>query len=236
MNEITPHTITLISGYTGTDRKSKEPVNHKEVTFGKRINGRTLFAIDSDPQSNFPTQYGDLLLRASITKFGTLKMPVALAVLLSLDSIDREDLQAAFAVFSANSLKEVSDEYSETEEIDAELDDESMSGMISENQVKLAIGLDKNGLVYDLCTFSRVLTGRDEVEADRQSLTGIKRICFLAGKQITQLSESNGTSILEFPNGLDVSVFDELDMVDIYRIRTASEVWRNSFRTKRAQA
>src|SRR5438128_2150481 len=101
MNELTPHTIQLQIGHVQKGRRNQKDTLHRSVSFGKRINGKTLFAIDADPQSDIPTQYADLLMRASIVKFGTLKMPVSLGVLLGLDSVDREALSDAFAVFTA---------------------------------------------------------------------------------------------------------------------------------------
>src|SRR6201999_3753418 len=89
----------------------QQQVKHNRVTFGKRVNGKTFFAIDDDPQSSIPTQYNYLLLRAAITEFGALKMPVPLSVLLNLDSIDRDDLNEAFNRFSVESLGENQAEY-----------------------------------------------------------------------------------------------------------------------------
>jgi hypothetical protein len=205
MSEITPVTIDLPIGHTDLKK-----VMHTRVTFGQRISGKKLFAIDDDPQSEISTQYQDLLLRAAITEFGTLKMPVTLKVLLDLDSIDREDLNEAFNRFSVESLGERKVEH------------------LADDKVRLAIGYESNGLVYDIVTFGRRLTGMDEVEADRFKLTGIRRICFLAGKQVVKLSQSEGASELDGPMPLEY--FEKLDTLDIGAIRVASEVWRNSFR------
>jgi hypothetical protein len=205
MSEITPVTIELAIGHT--DLRGKV---HSRVTFGQRINGKKMFEIDGDPQSSISTQYQDLVMRAAITEFGELKMPVALTVLLNLDSIDREDLAEGFARLMNESAGESRVEY------------------LSETKVKLAYGYERNGLVYDVATFGTRLTGMDEVAADREKLEGLRRHCFLAGRQVTRLSESKGESVLDGPMSLEI--FETLDAIDIGAIRAASEVWRNSFR------
>src|SRR5436853_2749494 len=96
---IEPVTIELDIGY-----KDPRGTIHRRVTFGKRINGKALFAIDEDVQSSSPTQHADLLQRASMTEFGEMKMPVPLKVLLSLDSLDREDIADAYRSFSEQSF------------------------------------------------------------------------------------------------------------------------------------
>lgn len=227
------HKIELTIGFTQRDKQQKKEVTHKDVIFGKRIDGKRLFAIDSDPQSSIQTQFSDLLMRASITKFGSLKMPVALSVLLALDSIDREDLKEAYTLFSAQSLKELRNEGENSEESDEseteETEENDSIQVVADNTIKLMLGYDRNGLVYDLVEFGRRQTGMDEVEADVKGYKGIKRLCFLAGKQISKLSSSQNASVLTGPIGIDV--FEALDIVDIYAIQGGAEVWRNSFRT-----
>jgi hypothetical protein len=205
VNEVSPVTIDLDIGYT-----DKKQVRHTRVTFGSRLSGKTLFAIDSNPQGVLQTQYSDLILRAGITEFGSLKMPVALEVLLGLDSLDRDDLTEGYGRFAAQSL------------------DGRESEQVSDDTVKLAIGFEKNGLRYDTVRFGTRLTGMDEVAADRLKLEGVKRRCFLAGRQAVSLSQSDGESVLE--GTLSLETFEALDTVDLYAIVLASEVWRHSFR------
>lgn len=202
MREIVPITIELIGGYT-----DGQGVTHHRVTLGNIIKGKRLFAIDTDPQSNLPTQYTALLLRAAITEFGTLKMPVPLKALLQLDSIDRDDLFDAFNRLSAS---------------------ESKSEMKGVDTLKLGIGYERNGLVYDVVTFGRRRTLMDEVAADRQRLGDMERLCFLAGRQVVKLSQSEGESVIDGP--LPLEIFHELEAPDINAIREAAEVYRQSFR------
>ncbi|MGA9768282.1 MAG: hypothetical protein WBV94_04525 [Blastocatellia bacterium] len=205
--ELTPLTHQLDIGY----KDSKNNV-HRQVTFGARVNGEKLFAIDEDPQANSKTQYQLLLLRASITEFGTLTMPVTLAVLLALDSIDIDDLNEAFITFSNNHIGARKVEF------------------LPENKVKLPLGYERNGLTYDVVEFGTRLTGMDDVEADHLNLTGARRLCFLAGKQVVRLSQSDGASILEGP--LPLQICERLDVVDIYAIKAGSEFFRQSLRIK----
>jgi len=203
--ELKPLTITLPMGH-----RDKDGALHTAVTFGRMITGRDLFTIDSDPQSQLQTQYDDLVLRTAITGFGTLKMPIGLNVLLGLDSIDREDLSDGFNNFSKANR------------------DGAEAQIIDDRVLKLGFGYESNGLVYDRVEFGRRLTGMDQVEADKRKLDGIRRVCFLAGRQIVKLSQSDGASELTGPVELDV--FEKLFASDIQSIRVASEVYRQSFR------
>lgn len=205
MIESIPLTIELQIGY-----RDKSGAVHRRVTFGKRITGRMLFDIDSDPQGNDQTQYADLIARAAITEFGTVSLPVPLLALLQLDSVDRDAISEGLSQFLGAGLGERKVE------------------IISENQIKLAVGYESNGLVYDMVYFGRAINGYDEIEANRLKLEGVRRVCFLAGKQVVKLSQSEGSSGLDGPIGL--SIFEKLDSVDIQAIRVASEVWRRSFR------
>jgi hypothetical protein len=199
------HTIELLGGYV--DEKGNA---HKSVTFGKRLTGKELFAIDEDPMGQLQTQYSDLLIRASITRFGLLSMPVPLSVLLALDFIDREDLSDGYNKFMAAGLEGRVAEFR------------------ADDEVRLSFGYESSGLVFDVVKFGTRLTGMDSVEADRRKLIGVRRECFMVGKQIVKLSQSDGTSVLD--GALELQQFDRLDAHDIATLRTASELWRQSFR------
>ena len=207
MTENTTYTANLLTGYT-----DKKGVVHKRVVFGKRLKGKEYFAIHSDPQSKIATQHGDLIARASIVKFGELSMPVPLNVLLSLDLVDREIIAEALEQFLQNSLEDRTIEYRDNE------------------TVRLAFGYDSNGLVYDLVTFGQMTNGYDEVEADRLGLEGAQRVCFLMGKQITKLSQSEGTS--EFEGPISLNIFESLDALDIQALRVGAERWKQFFRRR----
>ncbi|PYS88972.1 MAG: hypothetical protein DMF64_18890 [Acidobacteria bacterium] len=128
--------IVLVVGYT-----DKQNVTHRDVEIGKRLRGADVFAIDDDPQSALPANYQSLILSRAITKFGLLRMPVPLSVLLALDSIDRDDLIEAY-----NAL-------------DAEGSDGRKFEVLADNKVRLANGLDLDGVVYDVAEFGHRITG-----------------------------------------------------------------------------
>lgn len=205
MIEARPHTIELPIGYTD----SKE-VTHKSVTFGHLITGKELFEIESDPQSALRSQYDDLILRQSITEFGSLKRPVPLSVFLALDSIDHDDLNEGLDIFSKKNRE--GREYE----------------ILASDKVKLVYGFEHNGLVYDVVEFGPRIIRMDDVEADKLGYEGARRHCFLAGKQIARFSQSDGASEWLGPVGLDI--FEQLLVADIQAIRVAGEVHRQSFR------
>jgi len=178
--------------------------------FGHRITAKDLFAIDGSPQAQNPTQYNDLVIRAHIIEFGKLSMPVPLTVLLGLDSIDREDLLEACNIYQAISAEGRAADF------------------LPDNAVRLAFGFKVNDVVYNKVQFGKRITGMDEVEADRAGFQpGIRRLCFLLGKQIESISTADGLS-LDGP--LPLQYFESLDGADVATLRGAAELWRQSFR------
>lgn len=208
MAEQTTKTINLDVGFT-----DKKKVEHTRVTFGKRLKGSDLINIDSDPQSNIATQHQLLILRAAITEFGSLPMPVTLQQLLSLDAIDIADLIAAYGDFLRATAGERKAE------------------VISPSEVHLAIGYEANGLTYTHATFGNRLTGMDMVEADKANLEGLKRECFFIGCQIAKLSTEDGAYYLDGP--IAIEVFEKLDGNDISALRMGALAWQQSFRARR---
>lgn len=207
MNENFEHTIELIGGYT-----DKNEITHKEVTFGYRMNGLDVMNLDTDPQAKNPTQYNDLVRRKMITKFGTTAMPVPLTALLSLDSIDRDDLTTAAEKFLIGSRGERNSEFK------------------SFDKVKLAFGFVIDGTEYDVISFGNRISGKDFVEADIFG-NGIAQTCFLIGKQISRISTSDGTASIDGQVSLDQ--FNTLDAESISILRAGAELFRQSFRFKR---
>lgn len=201
-------TLALIGGY-----RAKDGVVHRAVTFGQRLRGADLFALDTDPQAALPTQHSALIWGKSITAFGTLTMPVPLNVLLDLDSLDRDDLGTAYNDFQSESAAGREAEF------------------ISDTVVRLAFGFEREGVVYDLVEFGQRLTGRDEVAADKEQLVGAARRCFLAGRQIKQLRQADGAATLNGP--VVLSWFEALDAADIVTLLGAAEIFRQSFRRVR---
>ena len=198
-------TIELLGGY-----QAKDGTAHKVVTIGQRLAGKDLFALDTDPQAALPTQHSDLIWAKSITAFGTLKMPVPLSVLLDLDSLDRDDIGVAYNEFQLESAKGREAVFE------------------SDTVVKLAFGFEREGVVYHTVEFGPRITGRDEVAADKEGLSGAARRCFMIGRQIAQLRQSNGAATIDGP--LALNWFEALDAADIVTLMGAAEIFRQSFR------
>jgi hypothetical protein len=238
MDEQTTHEVTLIGGY----EDSKKAV-HRRVVFGHRVTGAELFRLDTDPQAQNPTQYHDLIMREAIIEFGSLPMKdkkgnrqrVPLPALLDLDSIDRDDLIAAHSEFAALSMGD------------------RQPSVMPPDKVKLAFGFTIGELNYDFVVFGRRLIGRDDVQADKLELTGIARMCYRAGRQISRVAtacskcagvgsvedkpcvECKGTGYVagsELEGPIDLEFFNPLDGVDIQIIGAGADLWRQTFRLR----
>lgn len=201
-------TLELEIGYT-----DKDGTTHLAVEFGKQLTGRDLFAIDDDPQSINPDMHQFMMLRQAITKFGTLTIPVALQLLVELDSLDRDGLIETFNESQSEGL-----EGREAKPLPG-------------NKLQLAGGYDYNGLLYDVAEFGTRLTGRHYVEASEQGLKDARRAFFLVGQQVAKMSQSSGTATLSGP--LTLEACEKLLITDLFTLRAASEVWRQSFRRPR---
>lgn len=212
MTENYTKTIELLDGITTVDKETKEEIRHTKVTFGNRLTGADYFNLDNDPQAKNPTQYEMLIRRKMITSFGTLRMPVALNLMLGMDSIDLDDLGRAADEFVVESRGE------------------RISQFRPDNEVKLRFGFEIDGTCYDIVKFGNRLTGRDEVEADNFG-NGVMRLCYQIGRQICRISTDDGSAAID--GSVDISRFEKLDGEDINALRTGAELWRQSFRFKR---
>lgn len=199
--------IELIDGYTDADQ-----VTHRKVTFGKRLDGTMLFAIDDSPESAIPTQFQLLAVRATITAFGTLTMPVALDALLKLDADDIKALIDAHNKFMAEGLNGHKPEF------------------ISDSEVKLAFGYEANGITYNRIEFGKRLNGYDLVDADKTGFNQLRREYFLIGRQIIRLATDDKKHTLDGP--AEVQMFEKLDAEDFVTVRVAAIKWRQSFRSR----
>jgi hypothetical protein len=208
--DLITHEIDLTGGYTDAKR-----VTHRHVVFGKSVTAKRLLGLRLDPQATLQTQYQDLLLAESIVEFGTLKMPVALPVLLKLNTVDRDDLMAGRDAYRAKVIGDRKQEF-------------------NKNGVTLLFGIKIGEIRYTIVEFGKDVTGYDEVAADRNFLTELlARKAFLAGRMITKISNAEGNSI-EGPIEYETIASDDLDEDDLFVLVSASELWRQSFRIRRA--
>jgi hypothetical protein len=200
--------IALTEGY-----KDPQGLEHRNVTFGKRLDGATLFSIDEDPQSDIQTQFQLLTLRATITAFGTLTMPVTLDALLKLDGVDIDDLVKAHNKFMAEGL------------------DGRQFTFVSDSEATLAIGYTPNSLTYTKVIFGKRLNGYDRVEADKTGFATLRHEYFLIGREIARLETADGQHTLDGPFGIEM--FEKLDGYDFAMMRVAAVRWRESFRASK---
>lgn len=201
------HTIELLFGYT-----DKQGVTHRTVTFGKRLTAGDMMLLDGDPRASSPTQYTDMVRKAMITQFGSLKLPISNDVLLGLNSIDREDLAAAADKFMDLSRDGRSPEYP------------------TATSVELMFGFDIDGITYETVEIGNLLTGRDEVEADGIGLKeGVSRECFRLGRMITKIANSKTT----LDGSVALDKFKSLDAEDLNILRIGGRLAELSFRIER---
>jgi hypothetical protein len=249
------HEIDLIAGAKNLE---KGGAPHRHVVFGYRLTGADLFRIDTDPQSRITTQYQDLIMREAIVEFGSLRpangkrLSVPLSLLLDMDEVDRDDLNAGHNEFQALSLGD------------------RESALWPPERLRLLFGFHIGEQTYDLVEFGRRLTGRDDVAADKQGLTGIARMCYRAGRMTSRVAISctgclgGGEVEHPFPPGysgflsetepsirpcseckgtgrregsevdgpIDLEFFKTLDGADIQLLGAGAELWRQSFRLR----
>ena len=190
-------------------------VAHKQVVLGKRVKGSDLFALSDDPQAAVPTQRELLTLRAAITRFGTLTLPVSLGSLLNLHREDARRLLDGYGEF----LTETS---------------EGRKGeSLSDTEVKLAFGFEQDGVRYTRFIFGNDLRVSDDVEADNMELDGLRRNCFLMSRELVRVTSEDGSQTL--PRPLVLSDFEAMDGEDISLLRLAALRWRASFHERRAE-
>ncbi|HEX8177847.1 MAG TPA: hypothetical protein VF543_22350 [Pyrinomonadaceae bacterium] len=196
--------VKFLRGYT--DENGKE---HKSATIGRRIKGRDLFEIDEELKGLTPSVTDLPFYRAATVSFGELKEPFPMKAFLSLVSIDRERLVKAYEDFIRETSKE--------REVE----------IISDDTVRLAFGIERDGSIYNVAKFGYLLTGFDEIEADDKRYTGMKRVCYLLRKEIISFTTQDGA--LSLPCPLPMTVLEEMDMVDILALRETSLRYSDSF-------
>lgn len=196
--------IRLVFGY----ERGGEPESIRDVVVSRRMTGADVFRIGDELEGQSQTQFQLMALQASITKFGDLVMPVPLNVLLSLKRADRRLISGAY------------------DEMVKEMGGKAKSEKLAERRYKLGRGFSHGGEFYDVVEFGNHLTGYDELEADE--MIGHRQVCFLIGKEIARLSQSNGPAQLSGP--VAVEMFEELFAEELFDLERFESDWLNSFR------
>jgi hypothetical protein len=181
----------------------------RDVVISRRVTGSDLFRIADEGDGQSQTQFQLMVLQSAITKFGDLKMPVPMNVLLSLKRPDRKRIADAYDALVAETT-----------------DRASKSEKLGEGRYKLARGFDVEGTVYDVVEFGNHLTGYDELEADEMG--GYRKVCFLIGKELTRISQSSGPAVLSGP--FAVEMFEPLLAEEVFALQRFETDWYNSFR------
>lgn len=195
------HIIKLKFGY-----KDEKGTLHTDVTIAQRPMMRDIFNLDINPSAQLPTQYEQLVRRMTIVKFGDLIMPVALPVLLSLDTVDDD------------TLREGIDEYLRASR-------EGRNAEIRETETKLMFGIDIDEINYDIVRFGNRLTVQDYADADRLKLReGVMREAHKVGRQISQLE--SGKTGAKRDGQLTVEEISGMDSEDFNALRIAAEFFR----------
>lgn len=206
------HQITLENGYTDT-----KGVTHNEIIFGHRVNGNDLVEIEGRTDGLSADVSNCWLIGKALLQFGTLQRPNFIDALLSLDSLELEEVEQGHDEF----LRRTS----------------SPPLFISEDTVRLGCGFTLDGERYNTLTVGRLLTGYDLMRADRMRLTGVMRNFYLLGLQVMKISQSDGEKFLDEP--LPVEAFYAMDVNDIGAIRQTAELFkakrRQELQTKRQQ-
>lgn len=196
------HKIELTYGY-----KDKDGVTHKDVVIGRRLSVKDLVQLDNNPMAQSQTQREQLIRRQMITKFGSLRLPVSLTVLASLDTLDDDQLRIAADKYLQQTREDRQAEYRDNDE------------------VLLIFGIEIDGVTYDLVKFGRRLTVADNIEADSRNLgNGLARILFQLCKQIVEIRNSETGIKLEGP--IESEKLFEMDSEDLQVLRFAGEFFR----------
>lgn len=192
------HTVTLEHGFI--DAKQNQ---HKEITFGHRLNGLDLITVDKMADLMGQSASKFLILAAAITKFGELPESSFVEALLSLDDLDVEEVAKGYDAFLQ--LRE------------------SKPEILSDTSLKLTSYIEVEEKKYNVVTLGNPLNGFAYLRADKLRLTGIGRTLYLIGQQVSKLSTDDGQS--EKATQLTHKDFYGLDSDDIFTLKQVSDNW-----------
>jgi phage FluMu protein gp41 len=206
-------TIELAFGYQD---KGDETKAHRSVVFSKRPTCADYINALDESEGKDP-QFALDLMASAISKFGDLKMPVPMTAMLSLNWIDQEQLQKAFADF----LGETGIEGREAK-------------ILETGKIQLAFGVEHDGVKYDRLEFGKLLNGYDQIAINKEAKTTPDRHLLTIGREIVRLSSSSDES-QKIDGGLTLDELKSLDYEDFLIVQQGVEEWKNSFRNRRAK-
>lgn len=201
--------FNLKFGYREINSETKEEILHTEVVIGHKITIAD-FIKASDDTGNSEFQFTNELIRASITKFGSLETPLSMTVFLSLDETDREMLLEELNLFTAETLKQNS----------AKVTDNS--------QVQLTFGIMKDGENFEEVEFGKTLTGYDQLALEKVASGKEMLKCLTLIKHIKNLRTLDGSRVFE--GDLKLEDFKDVVIGDYFILQAAENKWLDSVR------
>jgi hypothetical protein len=205
--ETSQHEVTLENGYT--DAKG---ITHKTLTFGHRLTGQDLFNIDRSTSGIGVEASKCWLFDTSLNSFGDLPKLAMLNALLSLDSLELEEVESGYDEF----LRQT----------------KAPSEFLAEDAVSLSFGIKHEGETYKIVTFGNPLRGYDFIRADNMNLTGVARLCYLIGLRIKSIATPDGSKSID--GAAKLEAFNEMDADDIFTLQGAAETWEAARRRDHA--
>lgn len=196
----------------GYQDKEDESLAHRQVVFSRRPTGADFVKAMEETDGANPEFLLNLMAEV-ISKFGEVRMPVPITVLLSLNWIDQEQLQEAFYEF----LDETG---GETEE-----------KILEPGKVQLRFGIERDGARYDIVEFGKLLNGYDQIKIRMETTNAYDRNTLAIGREISRLSSSSDvTQTIE--GGATLDELKNLDYESYINLQKAVEDWRDSFRKR----
>ena len=185
-------TFELKFGYPD---KNEENVIHKKVTFSRRPTAREyLEASASGEDSN--TRYRMAMVAAAMSAFGSLK-PVPPSALFELNRIDRELLFSEFMSFAAGA--------------------EHKPEQRKTGEVKLAFGIERSGVRYDIVKFGQLLTGHDEVKIEESAETTAEETALKLAMEVVEITTCDGAK--HSAGALTREEVEAMDFADFIALR-----------------
>lgn len=196
--DVKPVKIKLKEGYV-----DESGDRHQIVELGIGVNAGEYFLYETLWGDASPTGLTAYLIAGAITKFGTLKTPIATEIILSLKTPEFSKLASAFDKFTQQ---------------------DGIPEKISHSTIRLIHGfVDKDGNKFDVAELGNITTGFDAVEVEKRGLSGIRAEALLAGRQIKKLLQSSGSEAIDGPLGYES--INEMALIDVIGLTELAKEW-----------
>lgn len=196
----------------GYPDKENPEIIHREVVINRRPTGADFFRAveDGTDDGAANTRINLSLIKAAITKFGDITMPVPVTVLFSLNEIDEGKLNDEYLLYLLATQPE-------TEQM-----------ILEDQRAQLAFGIERDGVKYQIVEFGNLLTGYDRMKI--QSETQNEWI-FQAKKMAREVVKISTLDGVQFVAGeLTFEEIEAMDATDLIVLRETEARFLNSFR------